>query len=624
MQTPMQDADVPIPFLGVSDATTFKGQPGTVTDPDGLRNVVPRNVESGRGQLATRPKVAVVSSAGAFTGPVQAIESIPQSTGISGVTLTDEDTSTSGVSIVSSDIRGQGVIIDPDGSIALWINDSRGTGFTAPPSGPGGWGAFMARWHSTNPSIGYIATIARDTTVTTQNKVVCGLTRFDTSTGLITHSTYAVDAAPGYSAPLPSDPPGPVQRDLFVNHLVQAGGYLFVAADEFVYCFSAEDLTYVNRYPMPWTGEVQSLAAIDLDRSYLIVAGTGNPTVYGAVVADGGPAPTERFGEFYRTSLMPFRIDHANEATDSPLGSGGNCLTQRGQPMGLASGDPGFEDHRAFRFSEWSLQRPRGCLVYAIDAEVDPSGTIAVYCVRTNQGFGYNGADANQRPDGSVPNVSVCKVILTRGFEAGAPISMPVDSPVRYGMSAEVGGWERDVGSLRRAFAWGSNTYQNDIPSITAGLRNPHATDNEPTLFAIKVDRVNRRVFCGGRSPSLSTSQPNLFCFDADSGALLWSTNTGGKIQQNALAVDPTTGDVLVGIMRSAGYTQADGSAATAQAEMLRIEGGSGLLLSTFDLTDNVTFNGFVGPWSMAGAYAVDVNSRGEVLVGLAPYRYDV
>jgi outer membrane protein assembly factor BamB len=119
-------------------------------------------------------------------------------------------------------------------------------------------------------------------------------------------------------------------------------------------------------------------------------------------------------------------------------------------------------------------------------------------------------------------------------------------------------------------------------------------------------------------------SQPNLFCFDADTGALLWSTNTGGKIQQNALAVDPTTGDVLVGMIRSAGYTQADGSAATAQAEMLRIEGSSGLLLSTFDLTDNVTFNGYIGPASMAGSYGIDVNSRGEVLVGLAPYRYDV
>jgi len=620
----MQDADVPIPFLGVSDATTFKGQPGTVTDPDNLLNVVPRNVANDRGQLATRPKAQVVSSVGAFTGSVQAIDSVPQSTGVSGVTLTDESTETTGVSIVSSDIRGQGVVIDPDASISLWVNDTRGTGFTAPPSGPGGWGAFMARWHATNPNVGYLATIARDTTVTTQNKVVCGLTRFDTSTGLITHSSYAVDAAAGYSSPLPSDPPGPVQRDLFVNHLVQAGGYLFVAADEFVYCFSAEDLTYVNRYPMPWTGEVQSLAGIDFDRNYLIVAGTGNPTVYGAVVADGGGAPTERFGEFYRTSLMAFRLNHASEATDSPLGSGGDCLTQRGLPMGLASGDAGFEDARTFRFSEWSLQRPRGCLVYAIDAEVDPSGTIAVYCVRTNQGFGYDGADASQRPDGSVPNVSVCKVILTRGFEAGAPISMSVDAPTRYGLSAEVGGWERDVGSLRRSFAWGSNTYQNDIPSITAGLRNPHATDNEPTLFAIKLDRTNRRVFCGGRSPSLSTSLPNLFCFDADTGALLWSTNTGGKIQQNAIAVDPTNGDVLVGIMRSAGFTQADGSTSTAQAEMLRLEGESGLLLDTFDLTDTVLYNGYVGAWSMAGAYAVDVNSRGEVLVGLAPYRYDV
>lgn len=605
------------PLLGVSDGTPKIDQPGLVTDPGGLLNVVPTDAATGINRLATRAKLLSEFSGAHNTGPVQCVGSIARASGVAGTNVVNISTNTEGSSSSASSFRGQCVVLATDGSVRAVFHDTRGTNVSNPPSGAGGHGGFYGCWHPEDEDIGYFATIATDTAISTPNKIVVGINRFSLTTNAITHQTYALDEDAPYS------PPSVGTMDLFPNQLAAYGPYLFVAVANYIYVYDSDDLTYIARYPVPWAEEVQSLGFVTTGGTdYVLALFTGNPTVTLAVLADGGGAPTERFGEFYRTAIIKLRIN--TTAAGGAVAAGGAPLTHMYLPQGLRSGDGGYENHLTFRLSEWSVGRPRGCLAYSMAVEQRGNGTIAAYVARTNQGFGYDGSQADQRPDGTSPYVTACRAILTRGFEAGAPQYISPSAPVRYGMSSGVGGWERDTGqSLRRAFSWGSNTYQNDIPAISGGIRNPHTTDNEPSVWAVAVDTERRRVFFAGRRPSLTLSGANLYCFDADNGDLLWVSDTGGIIQQNAIAVDPTTGNVLVGMIRGAGWETPDGGTSAAEAEVLTLDGDTGLVLRAFDLTDAININGFITAMSSIGTFAVSVNARGEALLALSPCRYD-
>lgn len=614
------------PLSGVSDGTPRIDQPGRTTAPSALKNVVPEDAPTGISRLSTRAGLASEYAGALNTGPVQAIGSIPRASGTSGTEVVNISTSSDGDSLPSGPIRGQAFVLDTDGSIRNVFHDTRGTGFSAPPAGTGGHGGFYDCWDSTDPDIGYFATIARDSVVSTPDAIVVGVNRFSLATNAITHQTYAIDGDAPYSAPCAGT------ADLFPNQVFCYGTYLFVAVNKYIYVFKAADLTYIARYSVPWAEEVQCLCGVTSNGDdFLLALITGNYTTFSgsptspcAVVADSGGGVTERFGEFYRAGILKLRINYANTAQKTVVAVGGTPLTHLYMPQGTASGDAGYENHAYFRFSEWSISKPRGCLPYSMCAESMSDGTIACFVARTNQGFGYDGNQTDQRPDGQSPYITCCRVVLTRGFEVGAPVSMSPTAPVRYGMSEDVGGWERDsVQSLRRLFTHNASTYQNDIPALSGGSRNPHDTDNEPSLFAVAVDSANRRVFFGGRRPSLSSAGPNLYCFDADNGDLLWDLDTKGVIQQNAVAVDPTTGNVLIGMVRTDGWTKPDGSLSSAKAEMLTVDGATGLVARAFDLTDAINFNGYVSSTSTLGCFAVAVNSAGRALLALSPNRYD-
>lgn len=620
------------PFNGVTDASTFIGQPGTATDPDALRNMVPRNSRSGRRQLATRPGARSEFAGAAYSGRVNAIGTIARSSGVSSVGTTNptHDTAGDGSGVYSGKIRGQACVLEADRSIRFFANDSRGTSTVQPPTATvaPGYGAFQACWHATNPNVGFFTTIATDTTNgDSGGKVVIGLNRVDTRSRAFTAQNYAVDHDPPVSLPTSGT------NHLFSNHIAQIGGYLFVAANNYVYAFRQDTLAFVNRHSIDWCDEVQALATVTYNGSdYLITAATGNTTVAGPVVSDSA-SPQEWFGQFYRSAIAVHRINYADTAKN-PLGSGGTVLTRRAMPMGLHSTDAGYEDHRTLRPSEYSAAAPRGCLIFAMAAAVDADNQVFVYIARTNQGFGYDGSQSNQKPDGTGPYISCCRANITAGFSTtGAAYASPT-AATNYGMSSAAGGWERDTDSLRRSYTWNSTTYYNDIPPITSGGRNPQIIGNEPTFWAVAVDQGRNRVYFAGRRSLLSGAAPTIYAFEADTGNMLWFADCGGTIQQNGITVDPTTGNVLCACVRNHRWTKPDGSAPspTEKAEVIELNGETGQTVGTFDLSDTVDYNLFTTAanssnpddpsYSGLGAYAVAVNSRGQALVALAPYRY--
>jgi hypothetical protein len=291
-------------------------------------------------------------------------------------------------------------------------------------------------------------------------------------------------------------------------------------------------------------------------------------------------------------------------------------LTRLAMPQFTQSGDAAYEDHRYYRFSEDSSQRPRGPLPHAFDMAAD--GTC--YVARTNQGFGYDPVTVSACRPNSPVFVSACKVVLTRAFESDAPTYMSPSAPVRYGCSTTVGGWEIDTDSLRKDFDWNGSAWLSDIPAASTG-HDPHSLNDAPSLMAVALDHTRDRVFFGGRRPSPTQAIPNVYAIRASDGARLWSFDVAGLVQQHAMAVDPTTGNVVVGGNRNASWTGASG----AKAEMWWLDGVTGEVVDTFDLTDAVTLNGFIdGTTVLAGVYGVAVNSRGQTLVAMAPYRKDV
>jgi hypothetical protein len=627
-------AKIPAPVLGVTDAVPFVEQPGRLTDPNGLLNAVPVNVGNDRGQLATRPKLESEYDGARNRGPVAAIGEIARASGVTGIRVTKTIAGTAGSNRSAGAIRGQCAVLDTDRSLLGFFDDDRGTytdgtALADPPTDTGGFGAFEVCWHSTDPDVGYFATIAADIAASDSNGgtaggtsgIIVGLNRFSLATMTVTHQAYAVDEQAPATLPVAG------QTALLANKIVQFGPYLFVGVGRYVYAFRASDLTYIRRHLIDWAEEVQCIQTVTVRGvRYLLALATGSYTVAGAVADDAGPSPVERYGEFARCNISLWEFRYQGNDGESPVNPGHSALNRKRMPQGTRTGDTYHEDHGTFRFSDWSTARPRGCLAYSMAVEVDADHNVYAYVVRTNQGFGYDGAVSGHGPDG--PFITVCRCVLTRAFEPGAPTYISPSTPVRYGLSESVGGWERDTpNSLRRIFQWHGADWANDIPAIVTGLRDPEddTNGNEPSLKAVAIDAVRRRLFVAGRGLG-GASGENVFCLDMDNGDLLWGADVGGKVQQNAIAVDATTGNLFVPMRRNQNWTMPDGSSShLIKAEMLELAGATGQTVDWFDLTDTITFNGAITSGNadtrQVGGWGCAVNGRGQVLIALAPYR---
>lgn len=620
----MPKQEVPAPLLGVTDATPFIKQPGDSTDPDGLRNMVRTNSASGREQLATRAKLAVETDIARNTGRVNALDSIARASGVAGIQTTDTQQGTTGTTRVSGAIRGQLAILETDRSLRAILDDTRGTGISIPPTGSGGHSGEQVCFHQTDADIGYFATFGQDTAITTQAVETVGLNRFSLASDSITHQGRVVDADAGYSSPLPNNPPGPVQSSLFSNQVVHWGPYLFVAVSHYVYVFHADTLVYLYRHPISWSLEVQSMSPIRVGTTdYLMVLITGSRDISGPVVTDAN----EYFGEFYRTGVLMYKIKYTNYTTRTALGVGVDPIERQRMPMGLQTGGAGFEDHRYFRPSEFSLARPRGGIAYGMQCVVGTDNSVYAYIARTNQGFGYDGSLTGQKPDGSGAFISACRANLTKAFISAPPAYVAPTAQIGYGLAESAGGWERDTDSLRRPYTWGALTYQNDIPALDSGGRPAERAANEPSLLCVAVDAARGLVYFAGRRASLTLAASNIYCLEAETGVLLWDVDVVGTVLQNGIAVDPVSGNLIVGMLRNKGWTTPDGTASGDKAEVLELDSRTGQVVNSFDLTDVIVLNGRVTSANeiglRVGAHGIAVNARGQIAVALSPHRYD-
>ena len=608
------------PRRGVSNVGPFVEQPGDFAPVAGMNNSRPRRPENGgasRAQLASRPGLAATFTQ-QTTGPVQALHTISRSSGISGYEVGTGTTVRSGTSVTAGAMAGQFVVLDADWSVRAVFADTRGTGFLN--ANQKGHDGNSVCFNPTNANVCYGLTIGRDTAASNQNVVIFGINRFDLFTNTITHQTWGLDTDTAYSAGSYPSMPGSGQRDLFPNKMTCNGTYLFVAVFNYVYVFRADNLAYIKRHEIDWAIEVQAAEPITVSSvDYLMLLITGNAGIGGPVVADGGASPITYYGWFYRTGVSKYAISYLNAAKD-PVAGGSTVLTRQAMPMGLENGDAGYEDHRYFRISEWSLQAPRGPLPWDMAISVGSDNSVYAYIARTNQGFSYDGAAF---PDGSVAYVSACRANLTDAFETTPETYIDPELATAYGFGLTAGGWETDTDSLRKAYSWNGASYLNDIPNpvFSGGYPDPHYPGESPSLLAVAVDPIRDRVYFAGRRPSPSQALPNVYCLRASDGTRLWDTDLKGLIQQNAIAVDPTDGGLICAGNRTNGW---EGDPGSQKAELWKLDPFTGAVIRYIDFGDAVNLNGWIDEVSVfCATYDVAVNPAGVVVMALGPYRLD-
>ncbi len=617
----MPKAALPAPIDGVTDAATFIGQPPNATVPEGLRNVWPEESPTGRERLATRDRLASVYSGAQNTGPVQDIAVVAQASAVSGVDVGPETSNSAGTNRIVGTLRCNVLFLDTDWTMLGALSDLRGDGTgTPPPVGSYGQGGFAVCFDQDNPNIAFYSLIVFDTPQTTQ-AVLCtllGRVDIDADPETRTHAGACYDATPLASYPLPSSG----QEEIVVNHMAAKSPYLFTVCQRYIYVHKSSDLTYIQRVQCDWAIEAQTVRIKTINGAdYLFVAINGSAAISGPVVTDSGALPREAYGEFYRSSpALVYRINYDDATLRTPVAVNGTPLTRVSMPQGTQSGDPGYENHRTFRVSEYGSARPRGCLVYSMDIEVNTDSEVFVYFGRTNQGFGYDGSATGQGPDG--PYFTMSKANITAAFAATPSTYLSPTTGVDYGIRAGVGGWEIDTNSYRRAFAWHGATWYNDIPGIAGTGRPADSVSTSPSIFAVAYSSGADIVVGAGSRPSASGTTANVYGVRGVDGVRLWETFISDYVPQNCLAIDPISGNAVIGARRN----QLWGSGAT-KAELFELAIDTGEIVRTFDLGDSIVHNGYITAANEQalelGCYGVAVNSRGQVAVGLAPYRYD-
>jgi len=611
----MENRPLQEPIRGVADATKFVAKDPTTTHPGYLLNAFPVD-ENGAVRLNTRPKLAVEFSGAFGSGPVEAIGSIPRTSGVIGQYDGPNTIDTAGSARESGTFAGQCVVLDLDGSVRQLWNDTRATGITSPPTGAGAYGAFSVAWDHEDDDVGYFGVVAQYTTLTTQAVACTLLNRFDLGSESVTHTGGCFDAGPLASFPLASAPPA--QEAIVCNAMATHGPYLFTVANRYIYVHRRSDAVMVQRVEVPLAAEVQGIATIIHEgRRYIVVCTTGSTNVATPVTADASGSPSEVFGEHFRSAAaVLYELQYKDATLETAVDPGGDPLRRVYMPQGTETGDAAYELHRTLRIAEYSITRPAGRLCYAICAG-DASNILFV--ATANQGFNYDGTIG---PDGSKPYLSLARVNIDAAFEPVPDAFIDPDSnPGNYGMSADAGGWEGDgYTSFRRAFSWGTRTLYNDIPEIQAGARDPGGASQPPTYWALAYHASSDTLIAAGCRPATSGTTPNVIAIRGSTGELKWSKYVGGLVNQGAVAINPLTGNVVVGHSRN---VDTGTSAMVTELDLT-----TGDVARTWDIPDGVLYNGYITGANyqtlQVGVYGIAVNGRGQVLVALGPYVVDV
>lgn len=611
----MENRPLQEPIRGVADATKFVAQDATTTHPDYLLNAFPVDGDNGALRLSTRPKL-VVEFSGAFgSGPVEAIASIPRTSGVIGQYDGPNTIDTAGSARASGTFAGQCVVLDLDGSVRQLWNDTRATGISAPPAGAGAYGAFSVAWDHEDDDVGYFGVVAQYTTLTTQAVACTLLNRISLADEEITDQGGCFDSGPLSSFPLAAAPPA--QEAIVTNGMVTHGPYLFTICNRYIYVHRRSDVVMVQRVEVPLTAEVQGIATIEHEgRRYIAVCTTGSTNVAAPVTADASGVPSEVFGEHWRSAAcVLYELLYKDATLETAVDPGGDPLRRVYMPQGTESGDAAYELHRTLRLAEYSIARPAGRLCYAICGG-DASNVIFV--ATANQGFNYNGTIG---PDGSKPYLSIARANIAAAFDAVPDAYIDPDAAGDYGFSTDAGGWENDGStSYRRPFTWGTRTLYNDIPEIQSGARDPGGLSQPPSYWAIAYHAPSDTLIAAGCRPASSGTTPNVIALRGSTGELKWSKYVGGLVNQGAVAINQLTGNVVIGHSRNVDTGTS--------AMVTELDISTGDVARTWDIPDGVMYNGYITAANYqtlkVGVYAVAVNGRGQVLAAIGPYVSDV
>lgn len=248
-------------------------------------------------------------------------------------------------------------------------------------------------------------------------------------------------------------------------------------------------------------------------------------------------------GRHFRSGLALYSL-----STSAP----GLSREQFGTP--LPSNHPFYEtNHGYFRIAEQSIVAPFGGIPYSLAAAPDGG----VVCVRHNFGWGPNNTFY---PTAAFPAISIFKV-----SEAGALE------------------WELDVNTLKRDYPpaphvewWVSivGRLKNDVPYEPEGGRY-----DEPTLRAVACNSDGRIVVAGQSNDEGSLAAgTNVWCLDS-TGTILWQALLENYVAKHSVRWDQADDSVVL-----AG-TQAASGVGGADAILWRLNGETGALIDSFDLS---------------------------------------
>jgi hypothetical protein len=345
---------------------------------------------------------------------------------------------------------------------------------------------------------------------------------------------------------------------VYANQIAVSEDYVFVAASFWIWVFNATTGAYLARYDIDgWSGEVMSVAV--RPDGFLVAAFFGTSRT---ATLPNQPSLTQDgySSQFKRSGVALFEITNNSTA---PL-----VRTRYGDS--LAASHLWYEsDHGYARLSECLNRAPRGCVPWTLAVGPDNSVFVGI----TNQGWAWEGAAGSYKPDGTVGYTSLVKLDAD-GF---------LD-------------WEVDTQSRRVPYTGSWGTWYNDIPQVDGDDDYENTGTPKSSVMAIVVDSVGDVYIGGQRNLTAATSVHKI---SGSTGSRLWSMDAGGCVEQHAMALDPTDGNVWVGVMKNSSWTGASG----VQATLLKLNSITGTVLSTY-ITDAAPA---LGVWGVA------VNDRGDV-----------
>lgn len=526
-----------IPMRGVSDATAFIDQPGDVNPPEVLRNFIVGDPLTKRARGGMRPTLRRLFAAPLGNGPIQGLCKVNRPSVSTGFVLGDATALGAGASNGATTLVGNTWGMDSVPSLE-WGVTLDATAVVAAPSPQ-----MNASCRTPDETLQIIAGSAQNGTY-----LELKVRAINPSTGATVWTYTYSDAA----------------KSWYVTAVHATNQWVFVYTRNEIHVLWAKD---------PYTGagfagqraqrhdfnswsdvaigggthtETRAGGFGTITTTYLTAAFYGTSragTIVGGTLSSGEILGTAidvgLFASHFRTGLMRFTV--AGYPATGPYSVSMTVLAQVTYGVQLAASDPRYESaHGYYRVSEQSICSPHGC--YITDVDVASDGSVVFS--RTNQGWGPT---ASWRPTGFTrPNITL----------------------VRLGPGGSTT-WEMDAGAIRGT-GTGSGYY--------AG--HPHYNDiNDPTFTACCFG-ASGEAYIGGKKNDAGYSLLRVSQAGGVEGGVNVMDATR-SVRKEALTLDPSDGNVLVGGDRNQGW---DGSGGTAYAHLWKVNAATLEIVWSWDI----------------------------------------